>query len=428
MLMLDLKFILKNPELVAENGRRRNMSFQLDKVRELANLRSQKIQTLDDMRKTQNEIAQKMRARLSEDERAEYIQQGSRLKADVSLLEKELRDIEPALREEQAKIPNLTHPDAPVGKGEEENKELRIVGKIPQFDFSPKDHVELGKELDILDFDSGTRVSGQKFYFLKGDGALLELALIQYAVGILLEEGFVPYITPDLAKSSILFGTGFNPRGEETQIYSINDSDLCLIATSEITLAGIHSDELLREKDLPLKMAGISHCFRTEAGAYGRASKGLYRVHQFSKVEMFAYTIPENSEDMHNELVRVEERIFTGLGIPFRVVECCTGDLGAAAYRKYDIEAWMPGRSEGGMWGEVTSASNCSDYQARRLNIRYKPGEGKSARLVHTLNGTAIATSRAIIAILENYQQKDGSVTVPDALRPYMGKDVITSL
>jgi seryl-tRNA synthetase len=313
-----------------------------------------------------------------------------------------------------------------VGKGEEDNREVRQIGEKPSFDFKPKDHVELGKGLDILDFESGTKVSGPKFYFLKRDGAMLELALVDYALRTLIDEGFVPHITPDLAKACILYGTGFNPRGDETQIYSISNSDLCLIATAEITLGGTLSDEILGEGNLPMKVAGFSHCFRTEAGTYGKASKGLYRVHQFSKVEMFAFTTPEGSDDMLSNLVRIEEKIFSGLKIPYRVVECCTGELGAAAYRKYDLEAWMPGRDEHGSWGEVTSASNCSDYQARRLNIRYRPKGSKNVTLVHTLNGTAVATSRAIIAILENYQRKDGSIEVPEVLRAYMRKDAIT--
>jgi seryl-tRNA synthetase len=264
-------------------------------------------------------------------------------------------------------------------------------------------------------------VTGQKFYYLKNEAALLELALVNYAFDILVKEGFTPVITPDLARSEILDGIGFNPRGNETQIYSIADTDLCLIATAEITLGGMYADVILKEEDLPLKFVGVSHCFRTEAGAAGRESKGLYRVHQFTKVEMFAFTTPEMSEEMHNKFVEYEERLFQGLGIPYRVVDICTGDLGAPAYRKFDLEAWMPGRGEGGEYGEVTSTSNCTDYQARRLGIKFKREGEKRPLFVHTLNGTAIAVSRALIAILENYQEADGSVVVPQVLRRYMG-------
>ncbi len=274
----------------------------------------------------------------------------------------------------------------------------------------------MGSELDIIDFDSGALVSGQKFYYLKKGGALLELALIQYAMNKLYTKGFVPYLTPDVAKAEILKGIGFNPRGTETNIYSIADSDLCLIATAEITIGGMFSDRVLNENDLPYKIAGFSHCFRTEAGAAGLATKGLYRVHQFSKVEMFVICRPEESENFHKELLAIEEEIYQELKIPYRVLDIASGDLGNPAYKKYDLEAWMPGRHE---YGEITSTSNCTDFQARRLNIRYKDITGKN-RFVHMLNGTAVAVPRVIIAILENYQQPDGSVIIPDVLQIYM--------
>ncbi|MDQ5817861.1 MAG: serine--tRNA ligase, partial [Actinomycetota bacterium] len=319
------------------------------------------------------------------------------------------------------KIPNMTHPDAPIGKDDSENVEIRRWGEIPDFPFEPRDHVELGDSLGIVDFDAGARVAGSKFYFLRGDAVLLELGLVRYAVDILVERGYQPTITPDLARDEMLVGTGFIPRGPETQIYSVEDSDLSLIATAEITLAGSLADEIVAEEDLPIRLAGLSHCFRTEAGSHGRASRGLYRVHQFTKVEMFAFTTPEQSETLHNEMVEIEERIFQGLGLPYRVVDICTGDLGGAAYRKYDLEAWMPGRND---FGEVTSTSNTTDYQARRLRIRYRRAEpGGRPQLLHTLNGTALAISRALIALLEIYQQEDGSIALPKALVPYVGKE-----
>ena len=255
---------------------------------------------------------------------------------------------------------------------------------------------------------------------------LLELGLIRYAMDILVEHGYEPTITPDLARDEALVGTGFIPRGPETQIYSVQDSDLSLIATAEITLAGQLADEIIDEDSLPLRYAGLSHCFRTEAGSHGRASRGLYRVHQFTKVEMFAFAAPDQSERIHEEMVGIEERVFQGLGLPYRVVDICTGDLGGAAYRKYDLEAWMPGRGEAGEFGEVTSTSNTTDYQARRLAIRYRK-EGGRPQLLHTLNGTALALSRAFIALLEIYQQQDGSVLLPDALVPYVGKKRLVS-
>ncbi len=283
----------------------------------------------------------------------------------------------------------------------------------------------LGEELDLIDFEGGTRVAGQKFYYLKNEAVLLEYGLIKYAVDMLAQEGFTLYATPDLARSEILDGIGFNPRGEETQVYSVAKSDLCLVGTAEITLGGLYANQILPEDKLPLKLLGISHCFRTEAGAPGRAAKGLYRVHQFTKVEMFAFTRPDESEAMHESFVVHEEAIFRGLGIPYRVMEICTGDLGGPAYRKYDLEAWMPSRGDHGGWGEVTSTSNCTDYQARRLKIRYKSKETGKNEFVHMLNGTAVAISRALIAIMENFQQADGSIVVPEVLRKYTGFDVI---
>ena len=255
---------------------------------------------------------------------------------------------------------------------------------------------------------------------------LLELALQRYALDVLMREGFTPTITPDLARNEILQGTGYIPRGPETQIYSIADTDLSLVATAEITLGGLLSGEILDPAKLPIKLCGISHCYRTEAGAGGRAARGLYRVHQFTKVEMFAFTLPEQSEAMLDYFCDLECRLFDGLGIAYRVVDTATGDLGGPAYRKFDLEAWMPGRGDQGEYGEVTSTSNCTDYQARRLGIRYRTGE-KGTAFVHTLNGTAIAISRALIAMLENYQQADGSVVVPEVLRSWVGRDRISS-
>jgi seryl-tRNA synthetase len=249
--------------------------------------------------------------------------------------------------------------------------------------------------------------------------------LQQFAMATLVKRGFTPIVTPDLARVQILEGIGFNPRGAETQVYSVENSDLCLIGTAEITLGGMHADEVLSEADLPLKYVGVSHCFRTEAGAAGRASKGLYRVHQFTKIEMFAFTTPEASDATHAELLAIEEEIFKALGVPYRVLDICSGDLGGPAYRKFDIEAWMPGRGAAGEYGEVTSTTDCTDYQSRRLNIRYRPEGSKGTRFVHTLNGTAVAISRALIAVMENYQRADGLIDAPEVLRPYLGKDVL---
>jgi seryl-tRNA synthetase len=355
------------------------------------------------------------------------IQEGRDLREKVAALETQIKQVEEDLKAVLLTIPNMSHPDAPVGKQAEDNKVLRKLGEPRKFDFPVKDHVALAESLDLVDFEAGSSVAGQKFYFLKNDAVLLELALVQYAMGTLIKHGYTPVITPDVARVEVLEGIGFIPRGPETQIYSIANSDLCLIATAEITLGGMHRDQLLEETGLPLKYVGLSHCFRTEAGAPGRDTRGLYRVHQFTKVEMFAFCAAQESDRIHQELLDIEESIFQGLGLPYQVIDTCTGDLGGPAYRKFDLEAWMPGRGKGGEYGEVTSTSNCTDYQARRLNIRYRPTGQKKPRFVHTLNGTAVATGRAILALLENNQQADGSILVPEVLRPWVGKERIAA-
>ncbi len=423
--MLDLDFIVNNAEAVKQNIKLRNMNADVDEVLRLADERRRLILEVEAIRRRQNEIANLMKGKLEQSERQKLIDEGRELKATESSKADELNSVEIRLKEEQSRIPNMTDPRAPIGSGEESNVEIKRVGEIPKFDFEPRDHVELGELLDLIDFASGSKVAGRGFYFLKNEAALLEFALVQYAFKLLMNEGFVPVVTPDLASLDVIDGLGYSPRGEESQIYSISDLDMGLIATAEITLGGMLKDEIIPEDKLPLKFVGCSHCFRREAGAPGRASKGLYRIHQFTKVEMFMFTKPEDSSDAHDYLLGIEERIYQGLGIPYRVVDCCTGDLGASAYRKYDIEAWMPGRGEGGDWGEITSTSNCTDYQARRLNVRMRR-EGKKPEFLHMLNGTATAISRTLLAIMENYQQADGSIVIPEALRSYLGKDVIS--
>ena len=427
--MLDLKYVLNHVDDVRKNCHDRNVPADvlddLEKVEALETQRRELLQEVERVRQRQNSVAQATGKEKDPEARATLIAEGKQLRQQVADREEMLRVLDDEVKARLARVPNMTHPEAPIGRDEEANREIRKVGAPKVFDFPIKDHVELGKDLDLIDFEAGSKVSGSGFYFLKNDAVLLELALQQFAVRTLIGRGFTPIVTPDLARVGILEGIGFNPRGEETQVYSIEDSDLCLIGTAEITLGGMHADELMDEEALPKKYVGISHCFRTEAGAAGRASRGLYRVHQFTKVEMFAYAVPEDSGALHAEMLAIEEEIFTGLGIPYRVLDICSGDLGGPAYRKFDLEAWMPGRGDGGEYGEVTSTSDCTDYQARRLGIRYKPSGQKGTRYVHTLNGTAIALSRAIIAVLENYQRADGRVDVPEVLRPLIGKDVI---
>jgi len=421
--MLDLQYICDHSIDVAENCRKRGVDVDIPLFVAAAGKRRDLIVAGDQLRAEQNDVAAKI-PKASKDERPALIARGKELKDLVAANSTDLKDAEAQVRDLQVRIPNLSHPDAPVG-GEDAVRIERTWGEKPKFDFQPLDHVALADKLDLLDLEAGSKVAGHGFYYLKNEAVLLELALIQYAVHKLRKEGFTLYTTPDLARDEVLEGIGFLPRGPEAQIYSIENSDLSLVATAEITLGGMRKDEILNAADLPLKCAGISHCFRTEAGAHGKATRGIYRVHQFTKVEMFGFTAPElgESDDLHNTIVRIEEDIFQGLGIPYRVVDTPTGDLGGPAYRKFDLEAWMPGRGE---YGEVTSASNCTDYQARRLGIRCKSPDWKGTRFVHTLNGTAVAVTRAIIAVLENFQQADGSVIIPEVLRHWMGIDRIT--
>jgi seryl-tRNA synthetase len=417
--MIDLKFLKDNLAAMEKNIVDRNMRSDAAAVVRLAEERSDLIQETEALRARRNENAGKMKAKLSPEERTALVEEGKNLKQEIAAKEEKLEALEKDLAAAAARIPNMAHPQAPIGKEEKDNLEIKRRGDPRVFGFKPLDHVELGEKLRLIDFETATKVSGTKFYYLKNEAVFLELALTRYALDILVRHGFTPTITPDIAKEEILEGIGFNPRGEESNIYAIEGTGTCLVGTAEITLGGYHAGRVLEKEALPIQMAGLSHCFRREAGAAGQFSKGLYRVHQFSKVEMFVYCAPEDSEEWHKKILEIEEEIFRGLDIPYRVVDTCTGDLGAPAYRKFDIEAWMPGRGESGEWGEVTSASNCTDYQSRRLGVRFKD-EGKT-RYVHMLNGTAIALSRGIIALLENFQEADGSVKIPPRLVPYTG-------
>jgi len=421
--MLDLKSILQNQKLMEENCKKRNLRVDFNLIEKLSNKRSSTLQSTEKLRAEINQISEEIKKQ-GKNKNRELILKGQSLKERLKTREKENREVNKRLKEELFKVPNLIHTDTPIGQSEKDNKEIKKIGKIPDFKFEAKNHLEIGKGLDIIDFESGAKTTGSKFYFLKNEGLMLDMALGQYALEILKKEGFELFLTPDIAKIELIEKLGYVPRGPETQIYKIENSNLGLIGTAEITLGGLLSDKILSIKELPIKLAGFSHCFRTEAGAYGKVSKGLYRVHQFNKTEMFIFCLPEESDKMLEYLVEVEKKIFQGLEIPIRIVNCCSGDLGAPAYQKFDIEAWMPGEKK---WGEITSASNCTDFQARRLNIRFKDQNNKT-KFVHTLNATAIATPRVIIAILENFQQKDGSVLIPKPLQKWMGIKKIISV
>jgi len=428
--MLDAAYIRENADAVKANCRNRGVpEFPVDRVVAFEAKRKELVQSRSETAAKKNSISAQF-AKATPEQRVALKEQAAAFDHEIGIIDAELKLIEGDLLSNQVQIPNMTHPDAPVGSDAAANKVVAEFGEKRTFDFKAKDHVALCESLDLADFEAGTKVAGQKFYYLKNEAALLEIALVQYAMQTVLKHGYTPIITPDLARVEVLEGIGFQPRDpnpDTRQVYKVTDTDLCLIATAEITLGGMHKDQIFDEGQLPLRYVGLSHCFRTEAGAAGRDTRGLYRVHQFTKVEMFVFCTPEQSEAIHQEIKGIEEEIFNGLGLAFHVIDTCTGDLGGPAYRKYDLEAWMPGRGDGGDYGEITSTSNCTDYQARRLGVRYKGKGFKGTKFVHTLNGTAVACTRALVAILENGQQADGTVVIPEALRQWIGKDVITS-
>ena len=446
--MLDIKLLRDDPSAIVKNLYDRNARPFADLIEGSgwAEQAIERLTALDQhylelLRKTEgchraqheNSRAMKAVGKLPKEQQGEarqkLIDEGRELRARTRDLEQETEKALSERDEAWLRVPNLTHPEAPRGTTDDDHRQLRTWGQVRDFEkegFVPLDHVQLAESLQWVDFAAGAKVAGQKFYFLKNEAVFLDLALQQFALQVALRHGFALHITPDLARSDILLGLGFNPRGDSTQIYSIENSNLCLVGTAEITLGGMLSDEILLDSQLPLLIAGLSHCFRTEAGSHGQESRGLYRVHQFTKVELFAVTEArlEASEAMHAKLLEIEEEIFQALELPYRVLDMASSDLAGQAYRKFDIEAWMPGRCG---WGEVTSTSNCTDYQARRLKVRYKTEavEGGTAssrpKPVHMLNGTAVATSRALVAIMENHQQADGSIRIPRVLQPWVG-------
>ncbi len=414
--MLDIKFIRENAELVKQNCKNRLSGADIGDLLKLDSERRKLEAEIDELRSERNRVS---KTKPGPDEIARMKHFGEKIKTR----EEKYKTAYSKFLELLHQVPNLTHPEVRISQNEDDNPVLKKIGKPAKFKFNPLDHVQLAQNLDLIDFDRAIKVSGAKFYYLKNQAALLELALIQYAMEIAVKHGYVPFTTPDLAKQEILQGLGFNPRGESTQIYNIENTDLSLIGTAEITMGGYHSNEIFSESELPKKYIAVSHCFRTEAGSYSKFSKGIFRVHQFTKVEMFQYVLPEKSETAHHEILDIEVEIFKGLGIPFRIIDHCTADLGGPSYRTYDLEAWLPGKpnkkGEAGDWAEITSTSNCTDYQARGLNIKYQDKAGEK-KFVHTLNGTAVAVSRAIIAIMENFQRADGSIEIPKVLRKYM--------
>jgi len=425
--MLDIKLIREHPEVLIEDLRKRQDSEKMHWVEEIIGL-DRKIRdfmvTEQDLRRQRNELTARIAELKKKGEDAEGVVEESRKIPDqIKSVEDEKAKVGERMDWLMQRLPNITHESVPYGVDDSGNVEVRKWGSIPEFAFKSKDHIELGEALDVIDIERGAKVSGARFYYLKGDAAMLEMALAKFTMDTLVnEEGFTPFIPPVLVRPQALFGTGFLPAGEQ-DIYKIEGEDLRLVGTAEVPLGSMHMDETFSMEELPKHYAGFSSCFRTEAGSHGRDTKGIFRVHQFEKVEMFKFTTPESSWSEHETLLASAEKLYQKLGLPYHVVNICTGDLGVVAAKKYDIEVWLPGQ---GKYREVASCSNCTDYQARRLNIRFRRKPHEKAEYVHTLNSTAVAISRTIVAILENYQQEDGSVRVPEVLIPYMnGKKVM---
>ena len=408
--MLDIKFIRKNKKEVEEAIKKRQLNIDLQHFLDLDDKRLDLIQTTENLRHERKQAAQK-----------KDIKEGKKIKDKLNKYDGDLREVMQEFEENLEQIPNLLSKDVPDGKDEGDNEQIRLWGKKTKFDFKPKDHIQIGKNLGIIDEERAAKVSGHGFYFLKDEGALLELALINWAIHFLVNKGYIPVITPELVRKKFVEGTGYLPRRENPDIYKIEGENLYLSATAEIPLAGLHADEILNDQDLPTSYVGFSTAFRKESGSYGKYSKGLFRVHQFDKLEMFKIVKPEDADAAFREIVSLEEQIFQALEIPYRVVNVCSGDMSAAAYLKYDLEYWSPVDQK---YRELTSASNTTQFQARRLNIKYRKKDGTTA-LVSTLNGTAVAISRTLIAILENFQQKSGSVKIPKVLHEYLRKDII---
>jgi seryl-tRNA synthetase len=420
--MIDIKLIRDRFEQTAEALARRRVSpDQLAEIRDLDKRRRALITEGDALRARQREGSRKIGSAPPE-ERAGLIAEVKAVSARLDELEPAQAEAEAALERALAVVPNLPHPASPDGEDESDAVELFTFGSRPAFDFAVRDHVELGEALGIIDIPRAVKVSGSRFTYLKGAAVLLELALIRWGLERLMAHGFLPVVPPVLTREEALYGTAFLPNGAD-QLYRMERDDLYLVGTSEVPLAGLHMNEILERDQLPLRYGGFSTCFRREAGTYGKDTRGMFRVHQFDKLEMFSFVLPEDSEAEHERMRDIEVAQFEELGLHGRVVDIPVGDLGDSAARKFDCEVWLPGQQA---YRELTSTSNCTDYQARRLRCRYRTADG-GTEMVHTLNGTLIAVGRTLIALLENHQRADGSVTVPEALQPYLGTDRITA-
>ena len=410
--MLDIRYIRENPEKVQDAAHQKGYSqVNIAELLELDSSRRTLQQQSDELRTKRNEISTRMKGGRPDDA---LIEEGKALKVALAEQEAKFNAVDEAFQRALESIPNIIFDDVPLG-GEEDSVEIKQFGEQPM---GAIDHLDFALKRDWVDFERGAKVAGAKFYYLKGDLALLENAITQYALNYLVGKGFTFMTVPQLVNQRTMTGTGFAPRSsDQSDEYSIEGEDLSLIATAEIPLTGYHADEIIEESKLPLLYAGYSSCYRREAGAAGKHTRGLFRVHQFNKLEMYAFTLAENSRAMHEQLLAIEEELWQAIGINYHVINIAAGDLGAPAAKKYDIEYWSP---VDGKYRELTSCSNCTDFQTRNLNIRVRRNDG-TVEMLHSLNGTAVSLARSLVVILENYQNEDGTLTIPEVLRPYMG-------
>lgn len=409
--MLDIRYIRENADRVQESAKNKGYDISIASLLETDKRRRELQQQVDELRTQRNEIASQMKGGKPA---PELIEQGRALKEELAKLESDLRDIEADFQAQMDAVPNITLDDVPLG-GESDSVEIKTWGDKRQ---SAEDHLDFATGRGWLDFERGAKVAGTKFYYIKGDLMLLENAIYQYALNLLISKGFTPITVPHMVSGRVARGSGFAPKSDkESNEYFIDGEDVMLIGTAEAPLTGFHADEIIDEKNLPLLYAGYSPCYRKEAGAAGKFSRGLFRVHQFNKLEMYIFCTPEQSVQMHERILSIEEEIWQNLGVPYHVVNIAAGDLGAPAAKKYDIEYWSPVDNQ---YRELTSCSNCTDFQARNLNIRVRRSDG-SLQVLNTLNGTAVSLARSLVAIIENYQTDDGKLRVPEVLRPYLG-------
>ena len=414
--MLDLKLIRSDPERVKAALARRGAADSIDELLALDERRRELLPEIEAARSRRRQASEQIgAAKKSGEDASAAIAEVRELKAELEGMEAELGEVEEKRDLIASSLPNIPDPDSPDGFTDEDAVTLREVGTPPAFDFEPKDHLELAEAGSMIDMEAAARTSGARFAYLKGDLVMLEFALVRWAMSLLREQGHEPVIPPILVREEALFGTGFLP-GDRDQIYELPKDELYLAGTAEVPLASLHAGAILESGELPIRYAGFSSCFRREAGAAGRDTRGIFRVHQFDKVEMFSFVEPDRAHEEHERILAIEERILSELGLPYRVVDVAVGDLGGSAARKFDCEAWIPSQAR---YRELTSCSNTTDFQARRLSCRFRPGPEAAPEFVNTLNGTAVAVGRTLIALLENHQQEDGSVEIPAVLQDH---------